>query len=220
MEEPTRDPSAVSRLDAGVAALGVDAHDAQRERLLQLTELLARWNRAYNLTAVRDPLDMIPKHLLDSLAVLPLVRHGPVLDVGTGPGLPGLPLAIMLPGLDFTLLDGNGKKVRFVRQAVLELGLENVEPVQVRMQAYRPRVNFATITARAVAALPELCRDCATLLAPGGVLLALKGRDPEQEVASLVAAPTPGIRVPDIAVHRVRVPMLDAERCIIEVPFE
>jgi hypothetical protein len=92
MEEPTRDPSAVSRLDAGVAALGVDAHDAQRERLLQLTELLARWNRAYNLTAVRDPLDMIPKHLLDSLAVLPLVRHGPVLDVGTGPGLPPMAL--------------------------------------------------------------------------------------------------------------------------------
>ncbi len=222
--DATADATLVSRLDRGLASLGISASDLQRERLLSFTDLLARWNRAYNLTAVRDPLEMVPKHLLDSLAVLPRVQprvhHGPVLDVGTGPGLPGLPLAILLPGLDFTLLDGNGKKVRFVRQVVLELGLDNVEPVHARMQAYRPRVNFATIMARAVAALPDLCRDCSALMAPGGVLLALKGRLPEQEVADLAAALPPRVRGADIAIHPVRVPTLDAARCIIEVPFD
>jgi 16S rRNA (guanine527-N7)-methyltransferase len=215
------DPAAPgARLDAGLAALGIDASDAQRGRLLALVALLARWNRAYNLTAVRDPADMVPRHLLDSLAVLPWVRRGPVLDVGTGPGLPGLPLAIMRPELDFTLLDSNGKKVRFVRQAVLELGLGNVTPVQARMRTYRPRVNFATITARAVAPLAELCADCAPLTAPGGVMLALKGREPDAEVAALAAATPPRVRGAAVTVHRLRVPMLDAERCVIEVPFD
>jgi 16S rRNA (guanine527-N7)-methyltransferase len=209
-----------TRLDAGLAALGVAASDQQCRQLLGYVDLLARWNRAYNLTAVRDPLDMIPKHLLDSLAVLPWVRRGPVLDVGTGAGLPGLPLAIMRPDLAFTLLDSSGKKVRFVRQAVLELGLGNVTPVQARLQAYRPRVNFATITARALAPLAGLCADCAPLAAPGGVLLALKGREPGQEVAALVAAPPPRVRTAAVVVHPLTVPMLDAERCLIEVPFD
>jgi 16S rRNA (guanine527-N7)-methyltransferase len=214
-------PSALgARLDAGLAALGVVATGQQRRQLLDFVGLLARWNRAYNLTAVRDPAEMIPRHLLDSLAVLPWVRRGPVLDAGTGPGLPGLPLAILRPELAFTLLDSNGKKVRFVRQAVLELGLGNVMPVQARLQAYRPRANFATITARALAPLAGLCADCAPLAAPGGVLLALKGREPGQEVAALVAAPPPRVRTAAVVVHPLTVPMLDAERCLIEVPFD
>jgi 16S rRNA (guanine527-N7)-methyltransferase len=214
-------PSALgARLDAGLAALGVAATGQQRRQLLGYIDLLARWNRAYNLTAVRNPAEMIPRHLLDSLAVLPWVRRGPVLDAGTGPGLPGLPLAILRPELAFTLLDSNGKKVRFVRQAVLELGLGNVMPVQARLQAYRPRANFATITARALAPLAGLCADCAPLAAPGGVLLALKGREPGQEVAALVAAPPPRVRTAAVVVHPLTVPMLDAERCLIEVPFD
>jgi 16S rRNA (guanine527-N7)-methyltransferase len=224
--EATPDPPALAaRLAAGLAALGIDASDAQRAQLLALLALLARWNRAYNLTAVRDPPAMIPRHLLDSLAVLPWVRRGPVLDVGTGPGLPGLPLAILRPELGFALLDSNGKKIRFVRQAVLALGLHNVTPVQARLETYRPGVNFATITARAVAPLAELCAECAPLMAPGGLLLALKGRDPGAEVARLMAAPAGGeapggVRIDGVAVHPLRVPGLDAERCLIEVPFD
>ena len=214
-------PSAlVARLDAGLAALGVAATGQQRRQLLGYIDLLARWNRAYNLTAVREPAEMIPRHLLDSLAVLPWVRCGPVLDVGTGAGLPGLPLAILRPELAFTLLDGNGKKIRFVRQAVLELGLRNVTPVQARIETYRPQVNFATITARAVAPLAALCAECAPLTAPGGVLLALKGRDPDAEVAGLAAAALPRVRMAAVSVHALQVPGLDAERSVIEVPFD
>ncbi len=214
------DPAALrDRLDTGLAALGVGADETQRRQLLAFVALLDRWNRAYNLTAVREPAEMIPRHLLDSLAVLPWVRHGPVLDVGTGAGLPGLPLAMLRPGLAFTLLDSNGKKVRFVRQAVMELGLENVAPVQARMQAYRPRVNFATILSRAVGTLVDLCADCAPLMAPGGLLLAFKGREPADELAALAAATVPGVAAEGIAVHRLTVPMLDAERCVVAVPF-
>ncbi len=215
------DPGALrAQLDAGLDALNINATDAQRARLLALVALLERWNRAYNLTAVRDPAEMIPRHLLDSLAALPWLRQGPVLDVGTGPGLPGLPLAILRPELAFTLLDSNGKKIRFVRQAVLALGLDNVAPVQARMQAYRPQVNFATITARAVAPLAQLCRECAPLVGPGGVLLALKGKHPDTEVAGLFAAAVPRVRTDAVAVHPLRVPGLEAERCVIEVPFD
>jgi 16S rRNA (guanine527-N7)-methyltransferase len=208
------------RLEAGLAALGVAATEEQRRQLLGYVHLLVRWNRAYNLTAVREPLDMIPRHVLDSLAVLPWVQRGPVLDVGTGAGLPGLPLAILRPDLAFTLLDSNGKKIRFVRQAVLELKLTSVTPVQARIQTYRPRVNFATITARAVASLVELCRDCEPLLAPGGVLLALKGRDPAPELEALATAPPLRVCAQAIRVHRLTVPMLDAERCLVSVPFD
>ena len=214
-------PSALgARLDAGLVALGVDASAAQRAQLSAIIPLLARWNRAYNLTAVRNPAEMIPRHLLDSLAVLPWVRRGPVLDVGTGAGLPGLPLAILRPELAFTLLDSNGKKVRFVRQAVLELGLSNVTPVQARITAYRGPANFATITARAVATLSELCADCTPLLAPGGVLLALKGRNPAAELGDLAEAALPRVRADAAAVHRLAVPGLDAERSLVVVPFD
>ncbi len=208
------------QLDAGLAALGVAASATQRAQLLAYVDLLARWSRTYNLTAVREPRDMIPRHLLDSLAVLPWVRRGPVLDVGTGAGLPGIPLAIARPHLAFTLLDSNGKKIRFVRQTVLELGLDNVTAVQARTRAYRPQANFATITARAVTSLDQLCADCAPLLAPGGVLLALKGREPTAELDALAKAAPAGARAHAVAVHRLTVPTLDAERCLVEVAFE
>ena len=200
-----------ARLDEGLGRMGLDLAAAPRERLLALVELLARWNRAYNLTAVRDPLEMIGHHLLDSLAALPYLRGPRLLDLGTGAGLPGLPLAICRPDLDWVLLDANGKKIRFVRQAVLELGLDNVEPVQGRIPSYRPEGKFATITARACAALPDLMDLAAPHLAPGGVLLAFKGRRAAEELAES------GLRG---EVHRVEIPFVEGARAILEIPSE
>lgn len=205
--------------------IGTALDAAARERLIDFLLLLARWNRAYNLTAVRDPAEMVPRHLLDSLAVLPWITDGPVLDAGTGAGLPGIPLAVARPDIDFTLLDGNGKKTRFVRQAVLELGLRNVEVVHSRLQAYRPGPKFVTITARAVASLLDLIGDCVHLAASRSRLLALKGRRPEQELAALAnlatatAVASSGPVTAPIAVHALCVPLLDGERNLIEIPF-
>ena len=212
-------------------AAAVDA-DA-RARLIELVLLLERWGRIYNLTAVRDPREMVPRHLLDSLVVLPYVVHGPVLDVGTGAGLPGLPLAIARPELDFTLLDSNGKKIRFVRQAVLTLGLHNVDVVQCRVETYRPAQKFATIVSRALASLSALRDGCAHLAAPEGRLLALKGRLSEQEIAPLMrperrpeSPPVStrskpgglgGAPMPAPAVYPLQVPFLDGERNLVEL---
>lgn len=204
--------------------IGRALDDHARDQLIGLLTLLARWNRAYNLTAVRDPLEMVSRHLLDSLAVLPWVTDGPVLDAGTGAGLPGLPLAVARPDIDFTLLDGNGKKTRFVRQAVLELGLRNVEVVHSRLRAYRPGPKFVTITARALASLSDLLDDCQHLAAARSRLLALKGRLPEQELAVLANSATAGPATgqpmtASVAVHALHVPLLDGERNLIEIPF-
>ncbi len=145
MKAPHRtEPSAAERqligqrFDQGATELGLSLTAEQRQRLLQFLDLLVRWNQAYNLTAVRDPVEMVAKHLLDSLAIHPFLFGETLLDIGTGAGLPGLPLAILSPERRFWLLDSNGKKIRFVRQALLELGLDNVEPVQARIETYRP----------------------------------------------------------------------------------
>jgi 16S rRNA (guanine527-N7)-methyltransferase len=185
-----------ARLDAGLREMppGISEplDEAARDKLIQYLLLLGRWNRAYNLTAVRDPREQVARHLLDSLAVLPWVSRGPVLDVGTGAGLPGIPLAIARPALAFSLLDSNGKKVRFVRQAVVELGLSNVQAIQIRLEAYRPERKFATIVARALASLPNLCASVAGLVADDGRLLALKGRQAEEELLALIASRSGG----------------------------
>lgn len=229
------EPAALrARLDAGLAAMGGDGaglDDAVRARLVDYVRLLAHWNRAFNLTAVRDPAAMVPRHLLDSLAVLPWVIQGPVLDLGTGAGLPGVPLAIARPGLAFTLLDSNGKKTRFVQQAVLELGLTNVEVVQERLETYRPARKFATIVARALASLPQLIAGAQSHAASDGRLLALKGRLSEDELAVLNgcndhAAPQRSAagfggkqRADPPLCHSLTVPGIDGERTLIEVPF-
>lgn len=217
-------------------AIGAALDDAARARLVAFVELLARWNQAFNLTAVRDPLAMVPRHLLDSLAVLPWISTGPVLDLGTGAGLPGIPLAIARPDLAFTLLDGNGKKTRFVRQAVATLGLGNCTVVQGRAETYRPPAKFATIVVRAVAPLADLLAVAAPLAAPGACLLALKGRLPTAELAALAPGESAQVRAatPDPArtpgqtpalpptptVHRLAVPGVDGERHLIAVPFD
>ena len=211
------------QLDQGLADLdaAIDSRvdDQARDRMIAYLTLLARWNLAFNLTAVRDPMVMVPRHLLDSLAVLPWIGRGPVLDLGTGPGLPGIPLALVNPELDFTLLDSNGKKTRFVSQAIASLGIANVRVVKDRAETYRPPRKFATIVARAVASLATLRVVSAHLAAERGVLLALKGRVSAEEMDELAAgvgtdAPT------SIAVHQLRVPFTEGERNLIVIPFD
>ncbi|MGQ9659699.1 MAG: 16S rRNA (guanine(527)-N(7))-methyltransferase RsmG [Thermochromatium sp.] len=198
------------RLSQGCAILGLTPTPEQRARLVGFLGLLTRWNRAYNLTAVRDPLEMVAKHLLDSLAIAPFLFGETVLDVGTGAGLPGLPLAILAPERRFWLLDGNNKKIRFVRQAVLELGLSNVAPVQSRLETYRPGRKFSTIISRAVAIDSMVPRLSADLCARPGRLLLMKGRLDESGDVMTQSSLQP-------IVHRLRVPFLDAPRHLIEL---
>ncbi len=199
------------RLDAGLAAMTLSPSDSQRERLIAYLTLLAHWNQAYNLTAVRDPLEMVGRHLLDSLSVGPYLVGDSVLDLGTGAGLPGIPLALLHPKRRFWLLDGNGKRTRFVRQAVMELGLTNCEAVQARMESYRPGRKFATIVARAVASVSQLKALGEPLLARPGCLLLMKGRMPEDEMEDLTPCPD------TLRIHRLTVPFVVGERHLIEV---
>ena len=197
-------------LAAGLEALGLPA--ALATPLLAYLALLARWNATYNLTAIRDPRDMVAKHLLDSLAMQPFVRGLRTLaDLGTGPGLPGIPLAIATPALQVTLVESNGKKARFLREAARQLGLGNVQVAESRIEAFRPGTPFDAITARALATLPLILELGGHLPGPGGRLLAMKGVVPDEEIAALPA----GWRL--AAVHPLRVPGLDAERHLVEV---
>ncbi len=199
------------RLSRGARLLGIDLDETARARLLDLVELMARWGRVHNLTAVRDPLAMIDRHLLDSLAVRPFLFGDGVLDVGTGAGLPGLPLAILEPGRDFWLLDRSLKKLRFVRQAVLELRLANVQTVHARMEAYRPERKFSTIVSRAVAAADLLEAGISDLLARPGRILLMKGRD----LDDLPRLREAGLGPP--RVHPLQVPFLGSERHLFEL---
>lgn len=178
-------PAASRLLGQGLAALGIDLPLPARERCMALLRLLDTWNRHFNLTALRTPADMVSGHLLDSLAVLPHLPPGALLDVGTGAGFPGLPLAIARPDTRHVLLDSNLKKTRFVQHAALELGLGNVEVIRARAEAFRPDVPFPVVIARAFAPLPRLLRLLGHLCAPGGQVLALKGPAAAAELTDL-----------------------------------
>lgn len=197
-------------LEAGLAQLSQEP--ALAGPLLDYLALLARWNATYNLTAIRDPREMLTKHLLDSLAMQPFVRGLATLaDLGTGPGLPGIPLAIATPGLQVTLVESNGKKARFLREAVRQLKLGNVQVAEARIEAFRPGAPFDAITARALASLPLILDLGGHLLGPGGRLLAMKGALPADEIAAL----PPGWGV--AAVHPLHVPGLAAERHLLDI---
>jgi 16S rRNA (guanine527-N7)-methyltransferase len=196
-------------IEHGCRALGLTPDPAALAGLAGLVELLRKWNRVYNLTAVRESSAIVSRHILDSLAVLPFLRGDSLLDVGTGAGFPGLPLAILRPDLDVTLLDSNAKKLRFVRQAVAELGLGNVQAVQARMQEYQPARAFDMVISRAVANLDELYRQSWHLLAAGGRMLFMKGSLPEAEMAAFPPGPE------TLHVERLRIPGLDAERHLL-----
>jgi 16S rRNA (guanine527-N7)-methyltransferase len=198
------------RLRQGAIRLGVALDETQEQQLLQFLALLVKWNRAYNLTAVREPLEMVGRHLLDSLAVLPHLQGRRCLDMGTGPGLPGIPLAIMRPEMEFVLLDSNGKKIRFVRQAVLELGLANVGLEHLRVEAYQQDLPFDTLIARAFTSLPRMLELTGHLRSANGVLLAMKAEKVDRELTALGQ----GFETRIIPLE---VPFTEGKRCLIEV---
>ncbi|WP_266157558.1 16S rRNA (guanine(527)-N(7))-methyltransferase RsmG [Dyella silvatica] len=191
-------------LERGIAALGLNLPADAVGRLLDYQALLQRWNATYNLTAVRDPAEMITRHLLDSLAILPYVQGATLADLGTGPGLPGIPLAIAAPGREILLVDSNGKKVRFLREAIRSLKLDGVRAVQSRVEDVQGR--FDCITARAFASFADMLRWGGHLLAQDGIWLAMKGKQPDDELPGIPA----GFAVRSM--HLLRVPGLDAER--------
>jgi 16S rRNA (guanine527-N7)-methyltransferase len=174
-------------LVAGAAALGVALDDSAAARLLALLDELVRWNGTYNLTAITERREMLTHHLLDSLAVWPLLEGRRIADVGTGAGFPGLPLAIVDPQRHFTLFDSNGKKVRFVAHAARTFGLGNVEPRHARAESFVPDLPFDTVVARAFAPLPELLARVAGLCGPATRVLAMKGRRDADERSRLPA---------------------------------
>lgn len=198
------------RLSAGLIRLDLALDAAQIRDLLAFLALLRKWGETYNLTAIREPLAMVDRHLLDSLAVAPFLAGEAVLDVGTGAGLPGIPLAIALRQKRFVLLDSSAKKIRFVKQVILTLGLENVQAEAMRVEEYVPAQGFDVVLARAFAGLDVMQALTRRLLRPGGRLLALKGRLPVDEMARLQQAEM-------LRVHPLSVPGLEAERHLIEI---
>lgn len=207
------DPTVAARLQDGAAALGVVLDVAQLRRLLRHLELIARWSRVYNLTAVRDPLQMLTQHLLDSLAVVsPLRRQAGarptrLLDVGSGAGLPGVVIAISAPEIAVTCVDAVGKKAGFIRQVGVELALEGLRALHDRVEDLQGQ--WDVVASRAFASLADFTAGTRHLLAPQGVWMAMKGRAPDEEIQALPA---------DIEVFHVEpvvVPALEAERCIV-----
>jgi 16S rRNA (guanine527-N7)-methyltransferase len=197
------------QLAQGLATMGLDLPAERQEKLLAYVALLYKWNRTYSLTALREQEKAVSHHLLDSLAIVPFVPPGSLLDVGSGGGTPGIPVAIARPDLQVTLLDSNSKKAAFLQQAVIELGLTNVSVHGGRVEQYHPAIGFAAITSRAFAELADFVTLTRHLLAPKGVWLAMKGVMPREEIASL-----PG----DVcleAVHALQVPGIDGERHLV-----
>ena len=203
----TSDPRA--QLQSGASQLGLHLSEAQIDTLLAYVALLRKWNRVYSLTTVDEPTETVARHLLDSLAMVPYINGPRILDLGTGAGLPGIPLAIALPEWQWTLLDSSQKKIRFVRQALLELRIANGHAVATRVEDFTGSENlakFSTIITRAVALIPELLELAGHLIAPGGRFVFMKATVAEQETASLPA----GFFVREVA--RLTVPHLAAER--------
>ena len=195
-------------LQAGIDQLGLEATETQQNLLLAFVHLIEKWNKAYNLTAIRNRDEMLRLHILDSLAILPFVTGLKIIDVGTGAGLPGIPLAIFMPGVQFTLLDSNSKKTRFVQQAVLELQLNNVEVVHGRVESLRHEGEYDAVLSRAFASLEEIMNLTGHLIQPEGVLIAMKGQAPDSELKKIDQ---------DYSVNPIVVPGLDAERCVVRI---
>jgi len=198
-------------LSEGARELGIDLGPAMAETLLKLVDELEQGNAQFNLTAIRDRPGMLRKHVLDSLSVQPYLRGNRVADVGTGAGFPGLALAITNPQRRFTLIEATGKKARFVEQTAGRIGLGNVLVVNSRAESYRPFELFDTVLARALSSLADFVAYAGHLCAPGGRLLAMKGKRPDEEISALPKT------FRSLAVHRLSVPGLNDERHLVEL---
>ena len=205
------DTSLENRLQRGCDALGLQCDAGQRQQLLAYLQLLHKWNAAYNLTAVRDPAQMVTRHLLDSLAVAPYLPAGNAIDVGTGAGLPGVPLAILFPQRQFALLDSNGKKTRFLFQVKTALSLDNMQVHHQRVESFQPSGYYDVVLSRAYASLRDMVSSCRHLLAPGGRFLAMKGSLDPGELGQVAAS------CEVLAVHALAVPGLDEQRHLLEL---
>lgn len=197
-------------LQQGLVSLKINAIHAEDkiDRLMYFLELLDKWNKTYNLTAVNSSADRVRLHLLDSLSVLPYIHGKTAVDVGTGAGLPGIPLAIFLPDIDFTLLDANAKKTRFVQQAALELKLSNIRVEQNRVEYFKPESRYSTVITRAFAKLQDIQKLTSHLLADDGVILAMKARVADQELSRLSV---------DYGLIPLNIPGIAAERHLVRI---
>jgi 16S rRNA (guanine527-N7)-methyltransferase len=206
----TRDAE-LQLLAAGARDLGANLSAQSGEALLCLIDELEAANARFNLTAIRDRPGMLRKHVLDSLSLQPYLKGARAVDVGTGAGFPGLPLAVINPERRFALIEATGKKARFVAETAQRLGCHNVEVVHARAETYRPFELFDIVTARALSSLADFVAYAGHLCAPGGRLLAMKGKRPDEEISALPKT----FRV--LAVHRLRLPGLDDERHLVEL---
>ena len=203
--------SPITAITEGARELGVEITPQQVAKLVTHLDLMDEWGERMNLTAIRDREQQITKHVLDSLSVIPHLRGGRVADVGSGAGFPGIPLAIVMPEVQFALIESTGKKCRFLEHVRDTLELTNIEVVQSRAEAWKPAARYDTVLARAVGPLAELARNAGALVAGKGRLLAMKGRFPDEELARKLS----GWKV--VAVHRLAVPGLPEERHVVEL---
>lgn len=192
-----------------VAQTDLQLSESQLVQCVQYVALLDKWNSAYNLTSIRDPQEMLIKHVLDSLVVAPYLTGQRFIDVGTGPGLPGVLLAIYYPDKDFTLLDSLGKRIRFLNQVKMQLKLQNITSIQSRVEEHQPVLGYDGVISRAFASLNDMLSWCKHLPAPNGRFFAMKGAAVQEEIAAL----------PDFvkvdAIHNLQVPQLDAQRHLV-----
>ncbi len=195
-------------LESGLNELGLSIAVDKINTLLAFVTLIEKWNKTYNLTSIRNKEDMVILHILDSLAILPFLKGSRILDIGTGAGLPGIPLALYAPDFEFVLLDSNAKKTRFVQQAILELELNNVHVHHARVETFEDDPGFDTIISRAFSSLQDFLVMSEHLLRENGKLLAMKGQHPKEELEQL-AMPWETITV--------HVPGIKAERCIVQI---
>ncbi|GAA0860255.1 16S rRNA (guanine(527)-N(7))-methyltransferase RsmG [Aliiglaciecola litoralis] len=201
----------LTAFDKVTQPLALEITEDQRQKLVDFVLMINKWNKAYNLTSVRDPQDMLVKHIVDSIVVAPFLTKQRYIDVGTGPGLPGIPLSIMHPDKHFVLLDSLGKRVRFMKQAKFELGLDNIEPVQSRVEQYQPDVPLDIVLSRAFASIKDMLHWCQHLVDSQGEFFALKGQFPEQEIALL----PDGFEM--IESIELAIPMLEGDRHLIKI---
>ena len=199
------------QLEACIQDSNITVDDEQRRKLINFVLLIHKWNKAYNLTSVRDPQQMLIKHIVDSIVVAPYLTQSQYIDVGTGPGLPGIPLAIMCPDKHFILLDSLGKRVRFMKQVAYELKLNNIQPVQSRVEEFVPAVKIDGVISRAFASLKDMLHWCQHLVDSQGVFLALKGQFPNDELAEM------GEQFSLVETIKLNVPDLVGERHIIKI---